>query len=216
MQVSRIDPFVVTVKNSIPSELCQRMIETCEQDHKRTPGVTGTGYTPSVKQSTDLLISGLSDWEDIDSELFKILERDIVLYMDYIVDYIGEMNFIQNPIHDQGYQIQRTEPGGFYTWHTDESDEPDKTRFITYLWYLNDVQEGYTEFISGERVYPEEGKLLLFPATWTYQHRGTPPKSVKYICTGWMTEEVNQEVIDWVNEEGGDKTDPTPIVRNNK
>jgi len=193
MQVSRLDPFIATFQNSIPPDLCQRIIERFEQDDRKGPGVTGGGYTPEVKQSTDLLISGLDEWSDIDNELYQILERDVSTYMGYIAEYFGEINFIQHDIHDQGYQLQRTEPGGFYVWHTDERDDPDKSRYLTYLWYLNDVVEGYTEFLSGERVYPEEGKLLLFPATWTYQHRGTPPKSVKYICTGWMTEEVKDE-----------------------
>lgn len=150
------------------------------------------GYAPHIKQSTDLHISGLEGWEDIDSQLFDILSESINQYHLHVGNYIGEINFLQNPLNDQGYQIQRTEPGGFYVWHTDERDDHDKSRYLTYLWYLNDVVEGHTEFISGERVYPEEGKLLLFPATWTYQHRGTPPKSVKYICTGWMTEDTIQ------------------------
>lgn len=193
MQVSRLDPFIVTIQNSLSSDLCQRIIKKFDEDDRKKNGVTGGGYTPSIKQSIDLHISFFDDWDEIDNELYQALARDTTKYMNYIVDYCGEINFIQNPIQDEGYQVQRTEPGGFYSWHTDERDDPDKSRYLTYLWYLNDVVEGYTEFISGERVYPEEGKLLLFPATWTYQHRGTPPKSVKYICTGWMTEDVKKE-----------------------
>ena len=31
------------------------------------------------------------------------------------------------------------------------------------------------------------GKLLIFPATWTYMHRGNVPISEdKYIVTGWL------------------------------
>ena len=189
MQVSKQDPFIATFDKSLSSDLCKKMIDRFEQDYRKEFGVTGTGYTPEIKQSTDLLISRLDEWEDIDNELFQILDKDLTVYLSYVYEYFGELNFLQNSIRDEGYQMQRTEPGGFYHWHTDKNDESDKTRFLTYLWYLNDVEEGYTEFIGGEKVYPEEGKLLLFPATWTYQHRGTPPKSVKYVCTGWMTEE---------------------------
>jgi hypothetical protein len=36
-------------------------------------------------------------------------------------------------------------------------------------------------------VKPEAGKLLFFPATWTYPHRGMMPISNdKYIITGWI------------------------------
>ena len=61
-------------------------------------------------------------------------------------------------------------------------------RLLTIIWYLNDIHEdGYTEFYSGLKVQPEEGKIMMFPALWPYVHRGFPPKSeTKYICTGWI------------------------------
>lgn len=191
MEISEFDSFIVTIKNSIPPELCKSIIKRFEEDDRRIKGVVGDGYHPETKQSTDLHITDLDGWDDIDSELYEILTSDLQKYMDYINPLTDDVNFIQRPIHDKGYQIQKTEPGGFYHWHNDESDEPHQSRWLTYLWYLNDVEEGYTEFRNGEKIYPEEGKLLLFPATWTYQHRGTPPKSVKYICTGWMIEETH-------------------------
>ncbi len=86
MQVSRLDPFVATFQNSLSSDLCQRIIERFEQDDEKRPGVTGGGYTPEVKQSTDLLISGFEHWSDIDQEVFQCLERDILLYMNHIAE----------------------------------------------------------------------------------------------------------------------------------
>ena len=62
-------------------------------------------------------------------------------------------------------------------------------RIITFLWYLNTVEEGgETEFFNGRiSIKPEKGKLLLFPSTWTYIHRGNMPISNdKYILTGWI------------------------------
>ena len=97
-------------------------------------------------------------------------------------------------LSDTGYQIQRTLPGEFYTWHNDFYYEQHKSRFLTFIWYLNDVYEdGYTEFIDGTKIEPRTGKMMIFPATWTYQHRGYPPKSeTKYICTGWIYGSYNQ------------------------
>jgi hypothetical protein len=38
-----------------------------------------------------------------------------------------------------------------------------------------------------ESIKPKSGKLLIFPACWTYPHRGTMPISDdKYIITGWI------------------------------
>jgi hypothetical protein len=47
---------------------------------------------------------------------------------------------------------------------------------------------GETEFFNGRiKIKPEKGKLLLFPSTWTFMHKGnTPISSNKYIVTGWL------------------------------
>lgn len=61
-------------------------------------------------------------------------------------------------------------------------------RAITYLWYLNDVEKGgETALLSNMKIQPSAGRLLLFPATWTYPHCGMMPESGdKYIVTGWV------------------------------
>jgi len=64
-------------------------------------------------------------------------------------------------------------------------------RIITYLWYLNDVEEGGETLFHNFKIKPKTGSLLLFPATWTYKHSGAMPISNdKYIITGWV----------WINE----------------
>ena len=59
---------------------------------------------------------------------------------------------------------------------------------IAMLFYLNDVRNGgETEFISGKKVRPSTGKLVMFPATWNFIHRGVPPKkSKKYIISSYL------------------------------
>ena len=56
--------------------------------------------------------------------------------------------------------------------------------------YLNDVEEGgETEFLyQGVKLKPETGKLVIFPTSYMYPHRGNPIyKGEKYIITGWYT-----------------------------
>ena len=63
-----------------------------------------------------------------------------------------------------------------------------KYRVITFIWYLNNVEEGgETEFWKDYNIKPTTGKLVLFPASWTFPHRGKMPISDdKYIITGWI------------------------------
>ena len=71
-------------------------------------------------------------------------------------------------------------------------------RVLVWMIYLNDVTDrGETEFYFQHHFErPEEGKLVIWPADWTYTHRGiASPTQTKYILTGWFThykEEQNQ------------------------
>ena len=52
---------------------------------------------------------------------------------------------------------------------------------------MNDVEKdsgGTTDFSCGKIIQPKAGKIIFFPSTWTYYHRGkTLEKGVKYIAT---------------------------------
>lgn len=201
-----MDPFIYIKNNTLTEKFCKNLIEKFEKDSKKVPGVTDySRETSDIKKSTDLCISHYDDWKKEDDILFSILSREYTNYLNHISNmnpaflkyFSNYVNGVQ--LNDCGYQIQRTTPGEYYDWHCDSDitaaiqydnyTESRGLRVATYLWYLNDVEyDGETEFIDGTKVKPETGKLLIFPATITYLHRGiSPKKETKYICTGWMS-----------------------------
>lgn len=192
----KLNDFIWIKRNVLSEEFCQHCIEKFEKDDKKHQGLVRSGLCLDTKVSTDLSISSKDNWKEEDKIFFDSLTSNIESYLEN-VPYANEV--VPNP-KDTGYNIQRTDPGGFYTWHQDQW----KNRRITFIWYLNDVTEdGYTEFSTGYKVQPETGKLLLFPALWPWVHRGFPPKSeVKYICTGWLYSTLTNEQAESVVKEG--------------
>jgi Rps23 Pro-64 3,4-dihydroxylase Tpa1-like proline 4-hydroxylase len=183
--------------NNLTPEFCQHIIQKFESDDKKGPGkVIGDGsdsescIQSEYKMSTDLYITKWSDWKNEDDTFYDSLRQPLINYIKYCDSINPEIVMgLENKLCDSGYQIQRTRPGEHYTWHQDwHYDMKHGYRVFTYIWYLNDVHhEGETEFIDGTKIKPEQGKLLFFPATWTYVHRGVSPKcETKYICTGWI------------------------------
>ena len=72
--------------------------------------------------------------------------------------------------------------------HFDSLDDKSR-RYMVFLWYLNDVQEGgETEFCDlGIKVQARTGRLLMFPPFWMFQHAGLAPVSNdKYIVSTYM------------------------------
>ena len=62
-------------------------------------------------------------------------------------------------------------------------------RYLVLLWYLNDVTEGgETEFRQlGVKVAARQGRLLVFPPYWMFQHAGLPPISgPKFILSTYL------------------------------
>ena len=184
------EPFILTFKNSLSKDQCKEIIERYEADVEgHYPGVTFKGHNPSVKKTTDLFLSTRPNWKDIDNLLYGALHNALE---DYFIKVPPEYDFkgCWAGFSDKGYQIQRyNKKEGFYVWHNDfDVNANGEFRILTFLWYLNDVEEGgETEFISGMKIKPEAGKLLIFPATWSLKHRGHMPLSNdKYIITGWI------------------------------
>ena len=87
--------------------------------------------------------------------------------------------------------VQRTGPHqGYHSWHQESASIGTSARAVTYMLYLNDIEEGgETEFLyQGIRLKPKAGSLVFFPTSYTHPHRGNPIyKDFKYIITGWYT-----------------------------
>jgi len=180
--------FIWVKKNVLSEKFCDHLIDKFEQSNEKVQGVVGHGLDMDIKQSMDLKISHYDIWREEDNILCEILRKNVKEYLKFIPKEAKPFMGYRKT-SDTGYQIQKTVPGGFYTWHDDfHNSENLGGRILTYIWYLNTIKnDGYTEFVNGRKIQPETGKMLIFPATWTYAHRGYPPKNqTKYICTGWI------------------------------
>ena len=201
--------FLFELPNNLPNDFCKMVIEEFENedDSRKELGSIGLASKKDDKIKTSLdfaiprreIVSKNQDlqWQMIDQFLMKKLTEGLKMYAEHIKNTFPHLPsklweiFLTN-LHDHmGYQVQRTDPNGFFSWHNDFYAEKEVgTRIITFIWYLNTLepeQEGCTEFIDGTIIKPEAGKLLIFPSTWTNIHRGCVLKSgQKYIVTGWL------------------------------
>lgn len=191
---------------SLSTEMCKKIIELYEKDTQlKYDGVIGIGVNKNIKHTTDLIIPFEESWEDINKYLNDELQKHVKIYINgiedkpnfkgpnnYGMDYQHlDYNLVQlNNFHIQKYDKQV----GKYVYHDDYTVINNHSRSLTYLWYLNDVDEGgETEFFGGSHhIKPETGKLLLFPSVWCFPHRGNMPiSSCKYIVTGWLYQEIS-------------------------
>ena len=184
--------FIHINNNSIPIDICSKIISTFEKEPNKYKGVTSNGLNTNIKDTLDYLIdmnvTETSMWYDINIFLYNELSKNLVQFDKIIFEKYG-FHFFGEKLGDTGFMIQRyTKNKGKFMYHEDFSIKSTMHRVITFIWYLNNVDEGgETEFCGDFRIKPTAGKLVLFPASWCYPHCGIMPISDdKYIITGWL------------------------------
>jgi hypothetical protein len=150
-----------------------------------------------LKKTIDLGIDPDSDpnWESVNIHLCHILADGYTQYRDHLINNVLDGNDILDvlfkaPHQPTGFKIQKYGIGDYFRWHVDDGYmQKRKVAFIMYLNTLSEGDGGETKFWKGKSVRPEEGKIIFFPATWTYAHCGeTIKKGSKYIITGFVEE----------------------------
>ena len=91
--------------------------------------------------------------------------------------------------------------GGFKKWHFENTAIESMSRKLVFMTYLNNVENGGTEFYYQDIKCPaKKGLTLIWPADWTHTHRGIIDESnEKMIITGWFNYEDNR--TDWDKNE---------------
>uniref|UniRef100_A0A6C0HAA9 Fe2OG dioxygenase domain-containing protein n=1 Tax=viral metagenome TaxID=1070528 RepID=A0A6C0HAA9_9ZZZZ len=211
-----LDRYIYINENSLSKELCDEIINKFEeQEENKGPGSTFGGIQPKVKDTTDYNIKENNPkWSRIRETLIVELINNIQIYgskLDRPMYHsqpadINDVNRFPkkyifkelnvNELFFEVIMIQKYKSNtGRYIYHNDFSSESEKNRFrvLTYIYYLNDVEEGgETQFWDNYKIKPQKGKLVLFPASWTYPHSGLMPISHdKYIITGWIYQEAH-------------------------
>lgn len=185
------DNFIFVKENSLSPEICKKLIEIHTNDKNTHDGCVFTGVNKQVKDTTDLTLYMANDnYIEIKQFLHDEISRHIPLYINNLPKIEKYQKYFDMPYYITMFLIQKYEKNkGKYLYHCDaRADYANcKKRIFTYLWYLNTIDEGgETEFIH-RKIKPEQGKLLMFPASWTFPHCGHIPISEdKYIATGWI------------------------------
>jgi len=192
-------------------DFCKHVIDKFEEDTNKTAGVVGLHKVDkTLKKTIDLGINPVSDpsWANVEKHLDSILNYGYNSYKDHLVNNVHGSNetvldsVFKSPHERLAFNIQKYGVGDYFHWHVDDTFiQKRKVAFIMYLNTLSEGDGGETKFWKGKSVRPEQGKILFFPATWTYTHSGEIiKKGSKYIITGFIVELIPFEVKEKLKE----------------
>ena len=170
----------------IDHEICDQLIDIHENNEFKESGKINNGVVDKEKKDSEDSAYLCND-SRIQSYITE-LDKCVKLYIDHypwcdsycswsIIDFINIQKYYPN--------------GAFHEWHTERRSciAPDVSRHLVFMTYLNDIEDGgETEFFHQQlRIKPQKGLTVIWPADWTFTHRGVPSKKeTKYIITGWF------------------------------
>ena len=170
-----VDQFIGIYNNVVPKNFCKTVRNIADSSN-----FIETRSTPIIK---DKQISLDAFYPHVVNELYEnALVPCLLNYCNYY-PYLGTCNFVSSSA-----LLQVTEPlgGGYHMFHCENAEWNTNNRMLVWMVYLNDVEGGETEFIyQGTKINPVEGRIVIWPGSFTHLHRGNPPKNTKYILTGW-------------------------------
>lgn len=171
-------------ENAIDPEICDFLITVFDQvsnlheriDNEARPNFTQFNLTENSKVTNEV--------NSIHSHIIKKTFE----YRDKYYEFIDKRVFPESHAFEQ-FRIKKYNPGGsdMFDTHVDVQDYASARRFLSFMWYLNDVDEGGKTVFSGLTITPKQGKLVVFPPLWMFPHKGEPPMNgPKYILTTYL------------------------------
>ena len=203
---SSFDDFIGVWPNFIPKSFCDNLIKYGDSilngdlshivtplDKDLSPPGTSRGG-PELMDGSEMY--GGRQYREDSAFLLNYTDSTWVTQVNQFLKsclyhYISEFTQLQKlGFVSTDQKFQKTPPGGgYHLWHHEDASYHMSQREVTWIIYLNDVEEGgETEFqYQRKRLKPTVGTVVMWPAGYTHVHRGNLVLSDKdkYILTGW-------------------------------
>lgn len=170
--------------NALEPEICDYLISLFEQSsdkHERIENDSKPNFTQfNFTENRNLLTET--------NEIHNLIIKKVFEYRDLYYEFIDKRVFPEEHAFEQ-FRIKRYNPGGddWFDTHVDVTNHESSRRFLSFMWYLNDVETGGNTIFDGMMIKPKRGTLVIFPPLWMYPHRGEPPLSgPKYIMSAYL------------------------------
>ena len=179
-----LNHFIKIYENALDPNVCETLISIFDNDQiekerfddNGCPNFTRFNLTRNKNLSSK--INKLHDY--IVGKTFK--------YKKLYYNCIDPRVFPEKNSYEQ-FHIKKYEIGGNdrFETHVDVTDSTSCFRFLSFLWYLNDVEIGGETVFTELKIKPKKGNLLIFPPLWMFPHKGNPPVSgPKYIMSTYL------------------------------
>jgi len=182
--MDKLSDLIRVYENSLDPKICNLLIEKFEDlENKQEkvklqnrPNFTQVNLTEICNESTEL------------NYLHQFLLKTTIDYKKKYCNFFGDWKFPRKHGFEQ-FRIKRylNNNDDVFERHVDVNDYVSARRYLSFFWYLNDVDCGGETIFDDLTIKPETGKLVIFPPMWMFPHSGEKPISnTKYIISTYL------------------------------
>jgi hypothetical protein len=182
--MDELNDFIHIYENALESNICDFLISLFDQEpdkHERHDNDGKPNFTQfNFTENRDLT----SEVEQVHNHVIK----NVFTYRDKYYEFVDTRVFPKDHAFEQ-FRIKKYNPGGEdrFDTHVDVIDHASSRRFLSFMWYLNDVETGGETVFKDLIIKPKKGTLLVFPPLWMFPHKGNPPiTDSKYIMSTYL------------------------------
>jgi prolyl 4-hydroxylase len=182
--MDELNDFIHIYENALESNICDLLISLFDQTSDKHERFDNEGK-PNFTQFN------LTENKEISSEVNQIhnhVIKNVFTYRDRYYEFVDTRVFPKDHAFEQ-FRIKKYNPGGEdrFDTHVDVLDYSSARRFLSFMWYLNDVETGGETVFKDMIIQPKKGTLLVFPPLWLFPHKGNPSISdSKYIMSTYL------------------------------
>ena len=145
--------------------------------------------TSQRKSFTEICLEGKDEWFEIKKTFLTTCQQH---FLKFAKELGIEKHHLAQKIDTENVHFKKYQANGLDVFknHVDVIDTgPLSKRFLVFIMYLSDVEEGGETSIPRHNIKckPKAGRLLMFPPFWTHPHQGEQvKKGTKYIMMTYL------------------------------
>ena len=180
----RLSDFIKIYDDVLDKNICNELIDIFEKSlefHERVENDRKPNFT-------QFNLTANSNLNEINSRVHNQVISKVLKYKKEYYKYIDNRCFPEKNSFEQ-FRIKKynTDGNDLFDTHVDVMDHESSRRFLSFLFYLNDVEDGGETEFEGLVIKPKSGRMIVFPPFWTFPHKGNAPRSnSKYIMSTYL------------------------------
>lgn len=182
--MDELNDLIHVYEDVIDPNICQFLIDFFETssdkheiiDNEKKPFFTQLNFTENREVNEEV------------NNVHNFFIKQTLEYRSKYYEFVDERVFPSQNAFEQ-FRIKKYDTSGeqMFDTHVDVIDHATARRFLSFMWYLNDVNDGGETIFKDLTIQPKAGTLLVFPPLWMYPHKGNPPISnPKYIMSTYL------------------------------